>query len=79
MFGLKKKEKIPRSRIELYKHPKGGWRYRVKAKNNKIVAAPEASLKQFTYALRRARKEHPGLPAFTVTDEGLVPIPEPEA
>lgn len=71
------KRRIPRARIELYSHGKG-WRYRVKSGNNKIVGASEEALKQYVYALRRARKTYPGLPAYKVVNDKLVYIPEPE-
>lgn len=73
---------MDRARIELYADPSGGWRYRVKARNSEVVEESEQSLKQFTYALRRARRSHPDLHAYRVGIDGkliLLPDPAPEA
>lgn len=74
LFRRKRKEGTPRERVELYR-AKDGWRYRVKAGNSQIVAAAEQGLKQYQYALRRARKQFPNHPVFRVEEDGsLTPV-----
>lgn len=62
-------------KIELYRGG-GGWRYRVKAGNGRIVEATEEGLKQFTYALRRVVKKWPDLPVYKETAAGVFELYE---
>lgn len=67
--------RIPREKIVVWKAP-DGWRYVVKAGNNRIIGASEEGHKSKKYQAQKAKNAYPKLPIFIILPGGtkLYPI-----